>query len=44
MEPKNSEKLLEKIEFVLESKEDFSREVLTWEKVAKSYIECFKEG
>lgn len=43
VEPKNEEGLLEKVKIVLESKDKFDRNELTWENVAKNYIESFEE-
>lgn len=43
VEPKNTHKLLEKTKQVLSEKQDFVREELTWEKVAKKYMEIFEE-
>lgn len=43
VKPQNEEKLLEKVKMVLESKEKFKRNELTWENVAKNYIESFEE-
>ncbi len=43
VEPRNEEKLLEKMKIVLESKDKFERNELTWESVAKNYIESFEE-
>ena len=40
--PNDEEGLLNKITFVLERKESFNRNVLTWNKVAEGYIENFK--
>lgn len=44
VEPKNKEKLLEKIEKVLENEEKFEREILTWENVAKEYMKILGGG
>ena len=41
--PKSKESLMEKINLALEDKVAFSRDILTWDKVAKSYIESFNE-
>lgn len=41
VEPKNQEKLLQKIKEVLEAKEEINREILTWENVAKEYMKNF---
>ena len=41
VEPKNQEQLLEKIENVLENKEECERDELTWENVAKEYMKNF---
>lgn len=42
VKPKCEEELLVKIKSILESKEEYKREPLTWRAVAKSYIENFK--
>lgn len=41
VEPKNQKQLLEKIKNVLENKEEFERDELTWENVAKEYMKNF---
>lgn len=40
--PNNEEMLLEKMLYVLNNKIEFNRDVLTWDKTAKKYIDCFK--
>lgn len=41
VEPKNKEQLLQKIQKVLEEKEEIKRDILTWENVAKEYMKNF---
>ena len=41
VEPKNQKQLLKKIEEVLEYKQEFERDELTWENVAKEYMKNF---
>lgn len=40
--PNNEQELLNKIEYVLSHKQDFTREELTWEEVARQYLEYLK--
>lgn len=42
VKPKEEEELLEKIRYVLDVEEEFERDILTWDNVAKSYIESFR--
>lgn len=44
VQPNNDDELLETIKQVLSNKEDFKREELSWEEVAKSYLKCFKKS
>lgn len=43
IEPKEEEELFEKIKYVLNDKEEFTRDVLTWDNVAKSFLDTFNE-
>lgn len=40
--PNNEQELLNKIEYVLSHKQDFTREELTWKEVARQYLEYLK--
>lgn len=42
VKPNQEEELLAKIKYVLAKEEEIERDILTWDNVAKSYIESFK--
>lgn len=43
VKPEDETALLEKIQYAIEDKTEYKRDILTWENVAKSFIESFNE-